>query len=51
MVFVQLLMNQWYPGCVSSAIFKPITDFSDKEGDRLCLAGLGSVHEQYPVLL
>lgn len=39
-VFVQPLMNQWCPGCVSNAIFKPIADFSDKEGTDCALPGL-----------
>lgn len=42
-VFVWPLMNQWYPGHVSSAIFKPIADLSDKRGYRLCLARLVSL--------
>ena len=34
------LMNQWYPEHVSSAIFKPIADLSDKEGTDCALPGL-----------
>lgn len=45
MVFVELLMNQWYSGCVSNAIFKPIADFSDKEGTECALLGLRAYHE------
>lgn len=52
-VFVQLLMNQWYSGCVSTTIFKPIAYFVIKRVQNVpCWAWehtMSNIHYHYDV--